>query len=279
MIAAVALFYGSFHYLRLKRFMDNTPTSKARSVAMGMVEMAGTCRRAYNLLAPMAQVPCVFFRLRKYRREKRYNNQAYSWVLKSDTSSRNVPFYLKDDTGMVMIDPAGANVKPSRSQTIAGGWRTPWGDRMTVPDDIKYVEEIIPEGTGVYVLGFATPTQMLRRPLRQRVAEKLRRLKQDKTKMAAYDTDKDGRIDETEWNAARADVERQALEDSLEENQTPVGPEKRVVIQKPEIKGLPFVIAQSSEKSLTRSYVLVSALMFLGAIIGSVVGILQMFFG
>ncbi len=61
-IAILALWYG-FYLLRMKRSIENTPTSKIRSVAMGMVEVKGKAIRKHALVSPMTQTSCVFYRL------------------------------------------------------------------------------------------------------------------------------------------------------------------------------------------------------------------------
>ena len=57
--AGLAGWYG-FLCLRLKRRVENTPTSRIRSLAMGMVEVKGKAIRSYALVSPMTQLPCVF---------------------------------------------------------------------------------------------------------------------------------------------------------------------------------------------------------------------------
>ncbi len=86
LIAVLSLWYG-FYLLRMKRKIENTPTSRIRSVAMGMVEVKGKAIRKYALVSPMTQTPCVFYRLTRYRRDK--NNR---WAVSSARSSDNVPF-------------------------------------------------------------------------------------------------------------------------------------------------------------------------------------------
>ena len=115
MILSGACLWGGFHFFRLKRYIENTPTSKARSLAMGLVELQGRAVRKYALVSPVSQLPCVYYRLRKYRRDSKNN-----WRLSHSTDSGHVPFYLEDDTGKVTIDPRGAAVSARQRQESYG---------------------------------------------------------------------------------------------------------------------------------------------------------------
>ena len=104
-ILAVLSFGYGFYHLRIKRKIENTPTSRIRSVAMGMVEIKGRALRKYALVTPMSHTPCVYYRLTRYRKDK--NNR---WQAIGVTSSDNASFFLEDDTGRIEINPAGARV-------------------------------------------------------------------------------------------------------------------------------------------------------------------------
>jgi hypothetical protein len=42
LLLGLYVFYRGFHHFRRKRLIENTPTSKVRSIAMGLVEIFGT---------------------------------------------------------------------------------------------------------------------------------------------------------------------------------------------------------------------------------------------
>jgi len=272
LMIAIAMFISAFKYLKLKRYMDDTPTSKARSVAMGMVEMAGTTRRAYNLFSPVTGTPCVYYRVKKYSRVESRNG-AQHWMLVSDQESSSVPFILQDETGTVHVNPEGASIRASYKQTINNGFAMARPGAVPVDPDSRYVEELIPEFTKIYVLGFAEPMKPAVKSIARRVAEKLRLLKQDTAKMEEYDTNKDGRIDEQEYEVARSEMEYEALKDALsEKNNTH---EQKVMIKQNKKGKLPFVISKSSEKTLTRRYQYLSFGLFLAALILLVLGMVR----
>jgi len=254
-LASIGLFWAGFHYLRLQRRIANTPTSKIRSLAMGLVELHGIARRRYALVSPLSQMPCVYYRLRKYRLENRNNRR--QWRLTSDTDSGHVPFFLEDTTGRVTVDPLEARVRATHRQEGYPGESGSilFGSGYGGSASEKWVEHSIPEGRPLYVLGTAEPVRMERPSLRERTVEKLRDLKRDKARMQQYDADGDGQIDETEWQTAQDAMQDEALREQLATDEKPADAATRVVIGRGPHRSLPFIIAQTtSEEDLIGRY-------------------------
>ena len=201
---AILSFYYGFYHLRIKRKIENTPTSRIRSVAMGMVEVKGKALRKYALVTPMSHTPCVYYRLTRYRKDK--NNR---WQAISVTSSDNASFFLEDGTGRIEINPARGRV---RAGTRQEGFPGQVGlTRFDSDQTEKWQEEFIVEGTLLYVLGFAAGKQEEGETLREEVQTALRNLKQDPQRLKEFDLDGDGKICVDEWDAARAHMEDQVL--------------------------------------------------------------------
>lgn len=256
-------FWGSFHYLRLKRQLENLPTSKIRSVALGLVEVHGRARRKYAVVSPMTQQPCVFYRLRKLRR----NHENQSWEEYSTSDCGPVPFAIEDDTGRLTVDPRGAVLKPRHRQEGLPGQMSMLLMAASVADPTeKWIEEIIPEGAPVYVVGYASAPRPAASSLRERTVAALRELKQNRHLMHKYDADGDGCISADEWQVAREEVEERVLRQSLEKSEGDGPRPSSVVIGRPARRDLPFVIAETaSEAHLTRGYGILSAFfLFLG---------------
>ncbi len=251
------MFWGGFYFLRLKRQIENTPTSRVRSVAMGMVEVKGQAIRRYALLSPMSHTPCVFYRLTRYRRDR--NDQ---WRISSVSSSDNVPFLLADETGRVEVDPTGCRVTAGTRQE---GFPGQVGlTRFNNDSDEKWREEIIIEGTLLYVLGFARVKRTTGPNLNERKIVALRELKRNPQNLQQFDTDGDGKISAEEWDAAREAVAEKVLHESLKEQQKRKKQEEHVLIGKK--KGRPLVIAEThSEDHLTRRLTLYTLPLFIGA--------------
>ena len=262
-LLGVGCFFAGFNLFRLKRRIENTPTSRIRSLAMGMVEVHGRASRQYALVAPMTQVPCVYYRLRRYRRNERSN-----WKLTSDTNSGHVPFMIEDNTGRVSVNPRGASVSAGeKHQGSAGQANMLFGVRGESDSNEKWVEETIAEGTSLYVLGSASVLKKPRKSLNERKIEKLRDLKLDRAKLNKYDTDGDGQINADEWQAAREDVEDQVLRESLDKRQSAEKQEDAICINRSRHRNRPFVIAATrSETHLTQKYALWSGILLAGSL-------------
>lgn len=263
-LVAVVLFWSGFYFVRLKRQIENTPTSKVRSMAMGLVEVHGRACRQYALVAPMTQSACAWYRLRKYRKDNNKN-----WKLVKQVDSNHVPFQIDDGTGRVVVDPMGASVKARIQQTGYPGQSplTFSAFGSSYDEDEKWVEDIIYEGTSLYVLGFARPQRQGSSGLRERTLAKLRQLKLDPEALRRYDTDGDGRIDEVEWQVARDDAEQEAMREHLAEGRGRKRQEEHLVIGKPPQRGLPFIVAEAlSEAHLSRKFGWFSLPLLLGGV-------------
>ena len=244
--AALSFWYG-FYHLRIKRKIENTPTSRIRSVAMGMVEIKGRALRKYALVAPMSHTPCVYYRLTRYRKDK--NDR---WRVISVTSSDNTPFLVEDDTGRMEIDPSGGRIRAgSRQEGFPGqvGLTRFDSDRSE-----KWREDKIVEGTLLYVLGFASIKKEEGESMREQVRIALRDLKNDPQRLKKFDLDGDGKISADEWDAARAQVEKEVLHERMSQrNQRRRRQEDHIVIGRQ--KGHPLIIAEThSETHLTGTY-------------------------
>jgi hypothetical protein len=236
-------------------------------MAMGMVELHGRARRKYALVSPATQTACVWYRLRRYRR-----NRKSGWQLFRQSDSGAVPFLLEDGTGAVTINPEGARVSarvrhegfPGQEGLMVRSWSG------TDPDE-KWVEEVIHEGAFLYILGTARPLKKVGPSLGERLREALRELKNDPQMLKKYDRNGDGRIDTDEWDAARADVEEKILHAQLRQRQTPQSGSATVEIGRSYSHTRPFIISQTeSEVHLTRSYTWSMAGLFLGALFAAV---------
>lgn len=258
-ILSAILLTSGFHFIRLKRLLENTPTSRIRSLALGMVEVHGRARRRYALVSPMTQSPCVYYRLRKYRRDDRDR----TWNLVSTQDSGYVPFLLDDGSGRVIVDPQGARVRPKSRQEGYPG-QTGLLVRGNDPDE-KWVEELIHEGSPVYILGQAYQERSPATTLRERTRNILKGYKQDPAQRRRFDKNQDGHLSLDEWDEARQAAEEEALHQALH---TPGGSGRgAVIIGRDPHRRLPFIIAETpSEAHLTRNYGLTALPLFLAAV-------------
>jgi hypothetical protein len=105
--AGVYLFYRGFRMLRRKRLILNTPTSKVRSAAMGLVEVNGLAVGPYVINAPITGLPCYYHRSIAWQWKQSGKNK--SWQKVAD-ESRHLLFFVDDNTGRVLVNPQGAEM-------------------------------------------------------------------------------------------------------------------------------------------------------------------------
>ncbi len=98
-------FFKGFRLLRNKRLVENTPTSKCRSVAMGLVEVIGKAVGDKTVPSLIGKIPsfCTHVLVERYERRGRDSQ----WVKVHDERT-GVRFQVEDETGRVKVDPAGA---------------------------------------------------------------------------------------------------------------------------------------------------------------------------
>jgi len=111
-VAGVFLFIRGFVMLREKRIIMNTPSSKIRSAAMGLVEVSGAARGPQTIPAGITGEPCYYYRAIAW--QLRQNGKNESWKKVAD-ESLYVPFFVDDSTGCLLVDPQGAELDVHRN--------------------------------------------------------------------------------------------------------------------------------------------------------------------
>lgn len=102
-VAGVIFFFKGLKDLRLRRLIQNTPTSKIRSMAMGLVEIKGKAKFAEEkLISPISKKECVFYEY--IVEEYRSSGKSGRWVKIAGNKSEN-KFYIEDNTGKALINP------------------------------------------------------------------------------------------------------------------------------------------------------------------------------
>ena len=230
------------------RRIENIPTAKIRSVAMGLVEVSGEARQKYLLKTPYSLLDCVFYRYKVVEQVPTHRGKEKRILASGDSGW--MPFYLEDESGHILVEPEGAVIEGLASQTFhpgttstAGPWATAGSDSL----NITIVETLIPVGYSIYVLGTAQRRTCAFSRRREELLERLRELKSSPDRLAAYDLDGNGKIDMKEWEQARQDVEHRLMEESLHETEDP----DDVFIGRGE-QGQPFIVSSKSEKALVR---------------------------
>lgn len=256
LLCGLGLFLRGFGQLKKRRLIENSPTARARSAAMGFGELSGTASSLSVVKSPVTGVECVFY---KYRIEEWQpllasladaaeggscgirRNLHWHWRTKEEGSSE-APFFLKDGAGVMMVDPAGAEV------VMAPSYRYTDTNLVTFRRT-RYSEWKIMPGARVYVLGTVGTTKDIVQLRKERLTERLRELKRNPGQRAAFDSNGDGVLCAEEWEAARAQTERELTQEEAAETETIAD----TVIAKGG-NGAPFILSDKSEKELRKVF-------------------------
>ncbi len=237
-VTGLYLFFKGFHILWKKRLIQNIPTSKIRSIAIGQVEIKGKAFSEKPLKSPISKVPCVYFRYIE-ERLKSDSRGRMRWVRELDVKS-DMPFYLKDETGCILINPVDADTKlPLRY--------------LKRDFDTRYKEYFIGENEEVYILGEAIKKESIYEIERREIERRIKEIMEDPEKKKKLDINKDLWIDKEEWEKVREEIKQQVRNKFRQEKEkeTPVSPHlKNVVIGKGNGE---FIISTMSEKQLIKN--------------------------
>jgi len=114
LIVGIVIYVIAFHFLKIKHLIQNTPTSKIRSLAMGFAEACGKVIPLENglFMSPFSNQQCVYYRYTI--EEYRSSGKSSAWItIKKD--ERQNKFFIRDDTGKVLVDPNNATIDISKS--------------------------------------------------------------------------------------------------------------------------------------------------------------------
>jgi hypothetical protein len=161
---------------RRRRFIDDTPTSKARGVFIGDVELKGSVECERPLTSRLAEASCVWYSwsiaehwrrlvVETYTDQKgnaRTRTRVESGTTVVASGGESTPFFLRDDTGAVLVRPQGAEVEGATvlSTTVGPGHPLYYGKgpRGAVMDSTfrrDFVESAVAVGRRVYLVGRA----------------------------------------------------------------------------------------------------------------------------
>jgi hypothetical protein len=179
-LAALGCLFGAFRALRHKRLIDDLPTSKTQGVFIGLAELKGTAESETSLTSYLAGVSCVQYAWQIDEHWSRTVTETYTdskghtqtrtrtesgWTKVAD-GGQSIPFYLKDDTGVIQIVPDGAkihNVKTfdetaTRSSPLYFG-KGPQSEIANTTHKRRFHETALPLHTMLYVVGQARERQ------------------------------------------------------------------------------------------------------------------------
>jgi hypothetical protein len=179
-IVGLLTLWGAFRAGRRRRLVENLPTSKTTGVFIGLVELKGTAESAGPLTSFLAEQPCVQYR---WSVDEHWSRMVTTTHTDSDGKTHTetheesgwttvasggemIPFYLKDDCGVILIRPEGATMEPVTifDETVGRGdplyyAKGPGGAVGNSDHRRRFVENGIPLHAMLYVMGQARERQ------------------------------------------------------------------------------------------------------------------------
>jgi len=174
--ASLGLLAASLHLRRRHRLIADLPTTKASGVFIGLVELKGTAESEAPLVSHLGGRACVHFAWRVEERWSRTVTETYTdkdgnrqtrtrtesgWTQVA-AGGQSQAFYLKDDTGAVLVRPEGARIEAEVDCDQTASRADPLyyskGPAGAVPDSDhqrRFVETILPLHAAVFVVGHA----------------------------------------------------------------------------------------------------------------------------
>ena len=159
---------------RKQRLIDDIPTCKTAGVFIGLVEVKGTAESEQPLTSFLAEQACVHFSYRVTEEWRRMVTETYTdsegrtqtrtrmqtgWDTVAH-GSESTEFYLQDDTGLLQIQPNGAEIDAARifSRTCGGSdplyyGKGPSNSVYGSTGKRRFVENAIPLHRNIYVMG------------------------------------------------------------------------------------------------------------------------------
>ncbi len=138
----------SIRNYKMKRKIEDIPTSKVRSIAIGLVEVKGKVVARETIASPYTHTQCVFYdyrieerRTSMHKDHKGRTRKETKWVVvHRETDSRS--FFIEDDTGKALIDPKGAEIPDAHEEERGTGVQ-------------RHIEKLILPGSEVFVIATA----------------------------------------------------------------------------------------------------------------------------
>ena len=130
-LLACASFYYWISAYRRKRSIEDMPTSKIANAAQGYVELCGTVESAFGttLTGPITHEPCVWYCYGIDENRGRDNSRTI------EKGTAGVPFLIRDETGVCLINPSNAELLCEMCQSWDEGNRhySEWSIRIGDP--------------------------------------------------------------------------------------------------------------------------------------------------
>ncbi len=179
-LVAIICLAAAFRSLKRKRLISDIPTSKTQGVFISLTELKGTAESDMPLTSYLAEARCVYYSYSIDEHWSRTVHESYTdskgnrqtrtrtesgWKT-IDRNTLSIPFYLKDDTGIVRVIPEGAKITGVESFDTtcspADALYFGKGPKSQIADSThkrRFSEHVLPLHAMLYVFGQARERQ------------------------------------------------------------------------------------------------------------------------
>lgn len=128
----------AFRFIKVKRILENLPTSKTNGVTYGLTEVAGVLKPDSSkepLTAPLTHAKCCWYHYKV--EEKQGSGKNAKWVTVVNQKEKQ-PFYCEDEEGRIRVFPSHAEVitahikKKREGRRRYSEWRLSPNDRLFI---------------------------------------------------------------------------------------------------------------------------------------------------
>jgi len=270
LVALLAL-YRFFVRLRRNRLVADTPAVRIRSAAQGYVKVHGKAipSAPQPCAAPLTSRPCVWWSY-QIEHQERDSRGRTSWRTVDSAASVEL-FVLADDDAQCLVGPVKAEITPTSRDVWYGS--ASWPISAPAADGVllhrgewRYTERLLAVGVRLCVMGELRSHSETGGDVNAAAATKLHEWKKDQgSLLRRFDTDHDGKLDATEWEAAR-----QAAIGEVQAEALNTGVARVSVISEP-TNGEPFLISPLTDTQLGRREQRYAALDFALGLLGAIV--------
>ncbi len=203
MILCFSLFaYYGFHFfriLKMKLFFESVPFSKIKSMSVGLNEVSGTVLDKNAIPSPISGIKAVYFKYQKFRKEKVKENTE-EWKLVEIGEYVPSSFFIESEGDTLEIKTDNSSINLHSSTTYHTTYYTFFC--MEDSDKIKYVEEVLPVSSEIFVIGSAVYSDR-----NKEMESFIKNKKANREFMNKFDEDKNKVIDADEWDKAKSQIE------------------------------------------------------------------------
>ncbi|PCI54025.1 MAG: hypothetical protein COB34_08015 [Methylophilaceae bacterium] len=200
LLALFAFAFNLWRYLAIAK----APVSTIAAAAQGYIELNGVATKEPPIKSPLHGVPCVWFRSWAYARDHKN-----LWRL-VDYRQSDAVFQLEDDSGACTVNPHGAEVVHMLKKT-------------SNKHNHRYVEEYLPANKPLYLIGHLDTRHHFNseESIKKDMGKLIGDWKANPTKMMfRFDLDRNGEIDQDEWEKARSQAREEVVRQQMNQAHT-----------------------------------------------------------